>query len=68
MPNTFGNQDIEKVFLRQSPTRMSDHSAQECSLMILPYEAELKFHPANSVENNSHNQPTENTICSQIIS
>jgi hypothetical protein len=36
--------------------------------MILPYEAELKLHPANSVEKNSHNQPTENTICSQIIS
>jgi len=47
---------------------MSDHFAQECSLMILPYEAELKLHPANSVEKNSHNQPTENTICSQIIS
>jgi hypothetical protein len=36
--------------------------------MILPYEAELKLHPANSVEKNSHSQPTENTICSQIIS
>jgi len=35
--------------------------------MIQPYEAEVKLHPAPSVETNSHNQPTENTICSQII-
>lgn len=36
--------------------------------MILPYEDELKRHPAISVETNSHNQPTENKISSQIIS